>query len=66
MYVANLPKRYAIAKVQNHPPVEFRVNDVKPALALPHHVTAFVTLLTELDEYTKPAAIIEQELAERP
>jgi hypothetical protein len=64
--LANLPERHAIVKVQNLPPVEITVNTVKPPLANDRRVAAFTALLIQSDEYTKPLAAIEQELAERP
>jgi hypothetical protein len=66
MRIANLEEQHAIVKIQNLKPVEIRVNKVEPPLALQHNVAAFTTLLTESDEYTKPRALIEQELADRP
>jgi hypothetical protein len=68
MRLANLPERHAIVKVQNLAPIEIIVEEVLPAPAAvnPRRVGAFTALLTQSDEYTKPVAMIEQELAERP
>jgi hypothetical protein len=66
MQLANLPERHAVVKVQNLAPIEIIVNTVKPPLANERRVAAFTAVLTQADEYTKPLALIEQELAERP
>src|SRR5262249_15294435 len=66
MLIANLEERHAIVKIQNLKPVIIRVNTVEPPLALAHQAAAFAALLTQSDEYTKPRALIERELAARP
>jgi hypothetical protein len=65
-HLTTLEERHAFVKVQKHAPIEVHINNVEPAPVRAERLERFVTKLLEADEYTKPIALIEQELAERP